>query len=399
MSKKTPDVIVLGLSPTGLYAVREAARAGYSVLGVGEPGAPGLWSRFLAERIAADNANARVAAILDRIAPNSAQKPVLVVTSDQDLEAVVAHSKALSAHVHMQGSYKDGLASQIMDKDIFYQLCEENRVVYPSLWSARIEDAGQYRDHIGFPSMIKPARIQDVKHLMAGKKGWIVKNRSNFDEVLPRIPQETGTLLIQEIVPGPESNISLWCGYIDEAGRVRQRFTARKLRQFPAGFGSASLVQSETCTETAEIAEALLSRLGYRGIAAAEFKRHPETGELKIIEVNPRPSLWFSITTAAGVPLIETAIAEANGDRFPLVAKQKNGVLWRYTAKDRASQLFYLWNRDFVLPPPDLSHKTRTTGRTGATGAWDDPAPILSEVAMFARKIAKRIVSRESDQS
>ena len=399
MSKKNPDVIVLGLSPTGLYAVREAARAGYSVLGVGAPGAPGLWSRFLAERIAADSADARVAAILDRIDPNSAQKPVLVVTSDQDLEAVSAHLEVLSTHVHMQGSYKDGLAGQIMDKHTFYQLCKAHGVAYPSLWSARIEDAGQYRDQIAFPSMIKPARIHDVKHLMAGKKGWIIKNQSNFDDVLLKIPQETGTLLVQEIVPGPDSNITLWCGYIDEDGQVCQRFTARKLRQYPAGFGSASLVQSETCPETAKIAEALLSSLGYRGIAAAEFKRHPETGELKIIEVNPRPSLWFSITTAAGVPLIETAIAEANGAPLPPAAKQKDGVVWRYTTKDFASQLFYLWNRDFVLPPPDLAHKTHITGRADVAGAWDDPAPIFGELATFARKFTKRLASKGSRRS
>lgn len=399
MSKKNPDVIVLGLSPTGLYAVREAARAGYSVLGVGASGAPGLWSQFLGVRIAADTADARVAAILDRTDPNSTQKPVLVVTSDQDLEAVTAKSDVLSEHVHLQGSYKDGLAGQIMDKDIFYQLCKANGIIYPSLWSASVEDAYQYREQIAFPSMIKPARIQDVKHLLAGKKGWIIRNQSDFDNVLPKIPSEAGTLLMQEIIPGPESNITLWCGYIDEAGQVRQRFTARKLRQYPAGFGSASLVQSETCPETAEIAEALLSGLGYRGIAAAEFKRHPETGELKIIEVNPRPSLWFSITTAAGVPLIETAIAEANDAPLPPAAKQKDGVLWRYTTKDFASKLFYLWNQDFVLPPPDLAHKTRITGRADVTGAWDDPAPILCEVATFARKFAKRIASKRSHWS
>ncbi len=355
-----------------------------------------MWSRFLEVRIAADTADARVAAILDRTDPNSTQKPVLVVTSDQDLEAVTAKSDVLSEHVHLQGSYKDGLAGQIMDKDIFYQLCKANGIIYPSLWSASVEDAYQYREQIAFPSMIKPARIQDVKHLLAGKKGWIIRNQSDFDNVLPKIPSEAGTLLIQEIIPGPESNITLWCGYIDEAGQVRQRFTARKLRQYPAGFGSASLVQSETCPETAEIAEALLSGLGYRGIAAAEFKRHPETGELKIIEVNPRPSLWFSITTAAGVPLIETAIAEAIGAPLPPAAKQKDGVLWRYTTKDFASQLFYLWNRDFVLPPPDWVHKTRITGRADVTGAWDDPAPLLGDVVTFVRKFANRIASKRS---
>jgi predicted ATP-grasp superfamily ATP-dependent carboligase len=242
--------------------------------------------------------------------------------------------------------------------------------------------------------MIKPARIQDVKHVMAGQKGWIVRSRLEFEEVLPKIPSEAGTLLLQEIVPGPESNITLWCGYLDATGEVRQRFTARKLRQYPAGFGSASLVQSEACPETAEIAEALLSKLGYRGIAAAEFKRHPDTGELKIIEVNPRPSLWFSVATAAGVPLIETAVADAFEKPLPPKAIQKDGILWRYRSKDLASQAFYIWKKDFVLPPPDLAMKAPVTGHADVTGAWDDPAPVFAELANYARKFLNRLVSK-----
>lgn len=390
MKTRVPDVIVLGLSPTGLYAVREAARAGYSVLGVGAPGAPGLWSRFLTARLSAATPTERIEAILQRV-PAGGDKPVLIVTSDQDLEAVVARADDLAGRVRLQGSYTDGLARRIMDKDSFYRLCEAQGVAYPSLWSADVAEAAEYRDQIAYPAMIKPARIQDVKHLMAGRKGWVVRGPSDFDATLPGIPPEAGTLLMQEIVPGPESAITLWCGYLDGAGQVRQRFTARKLRQYPAGFGSASLVQSEACPETAEIAERLLTALGYRGIAAAEFKRHPKTGDLKIIEVNPRPSLWFSVSTKAGVPLVETAIVEARGGGLLPAAAQKDGVLWRYTAKDLAARFFYMRNRDFVLPAPDLSGMAPVTGRADATGAWDDPAPAFGELVAFAGKLAGRL--------
>jgi D-aspartate ligase len=29
--------------------------------------------------------------------------------------------------------------------------------------------------------------------------------------------------------------------------------------------------------------------IGYRGIAASEFKRDPRDGQIKLIEINPRP--------------------------------------------------------------------------------------------------------------
>lgn len=386
------DVIVLGLSPTGLYAVREAARAGYSVLGVGAPGAPGLWSRFLSSSISEKTPAARVEAIVQRMPKSDGDKPVLIVTSDQDLEEVIARADDLAGRVHLQGAYTDGLAARIMDKDSFYQICANQSVAYPSLWAANVVQAMKYRDLISYPAMIKPARIQDVKHLMAGRKGWVVRSPADFDLVLPLIPEEAGMLLMQEIVPGPESAITLWCGYFDAYGRVRQRFTARKLRQYPAGFGSASLVQSEYCRETIEIAERILSTLGYRGIAAAEFKRDPETGDLKIIEVNPRPSLWFSATTTAGVPLVETVIAEAKGTPLPPEIRQRDGVLWRYSSKDLASRLFYLCNGNFVLPAPDLSSMAPVTAYADVTWAKDDPAPSFGELVSFAGKVASRFI-------
>ena len=90
------DVIVLGLSPTGLYAVREAARAGHSVLGVGAPGAPGLWSRFLADRIVAEAAEDRVAAILERVDREAFVPDRWKVQAYDDAPLPIGHGQTIS---------------------------------------------------------------------------------------------------------------------------------------------------------------------------------------------------------------------------------------------------------------------------------------------------------------
>ena len=393
MPKKV-DVIVLGLSPTGLYAVREAARAGYTVLGVGAPGAPGLWSRFLDYRISAVTPEQRIDAIIRWAAESGNAKPLLIVTSDQDLEAVVSRSGDLRQAVDLQGAYTDGLAHQIMDKERFYELCGEYGVPFPSLYSGKLHQVAELGEQIKYPVFVKPARIQEVKHLMGGQKGWIIESKAEFQAVLSSVPDEVETVLMQEIIPGPESNITLWCGYIDDAGKVRQSFTARKLRQYPPGFGSASLVESEVCRETSEIAENFLVKLGYRGIAAAEFKRHPETGELKIIEVNPRPSLWFSVSSKSGVRLVETALAESNGAELPPRACQTDGVLWRYTLKDLASRLFYLSHRQFVLPAPNVKRTGKTRLHADVTSSWDDPVPGVAEGISLVFKALRRFIGK-----
>ena len=151
-----------------------------------------------------------------------------------------------------------------------------------------------------YPTFVKPSRIHEIKETMAGQKGWIVRNESEFHDLQKQLPDSENSLIVQEIVPGPESNISLHCAYLDAEGRPRQSFTGRKLRRYPPGFGSASMVISEIGEEAREISERFLTAIGFHGIAASEFKRDPRDGQLKLMEINPRPSLWFGITSEAG---------------------------------------------------------------------------------------------------
>lgn len=383
--------VVMGLSPTGLHVVRTLGRAGVPVIGVSDGRQPGAASRFCQRVISVSNSSQKLSALCD-LFPQSEVKPVLIPTSDQDIDFVLAHSERLSRHYRFQDSYKDGLAGRIMDKASFYALCQQYGVAYPQLWSGTRDQIAGLAGQITFPCMIKPALIQLVKDQMRGQKGWIARNGEDFAQQVARIPDGAGTLLVQEIVPGPESDITLWCGYLGNG--VQQGFTARKLRQFPPGFGSASLVQSHDEAETARIAETLLATLGYTGIAAAEFKRDPKTGQLKIIEINVRPSLWFSLSEASGKPVVLAAYRDLAG-LPPLVEQpQTQGVRWKYGPKDLYSRLFYWRKPDFILPAPDTSATGPASASVRAVFAWDDPLPAFAELRTFAAKAMQRLSRR-----
>lgn len=388
MNQPLPPAVVMGLSPTGLHVVRVLGRAGVPVTGVADGIQAGAASRYCGAVISGSDPAER----LDNLCaafPESTCKPVLIPTSDQDIDLVIDNAERLSRHFRFQGSYGDGLARQIMDKARFYQLCEAQDVAYPRLWSGTREQIKELGSGIAFPCMIKPALIQLLKGQMKGRKGWIARDAQEYDAQVAQIPDGAGTLLVQEIVPGPESNITLWCGYL--GGGEAQGFTARKLRQFPPGFGSASLVQSHPEPETAQIAMRLLTSLGYRGIAAAEFKTDPNTGQLKMIEVNTRPSLWFSISEAAGRPVVLQAYRDLAGLPAQPPRPQQDGIRWRYGPKDLYSRLFYAFNRGFILPAPDVETAGPAHHRTYAVFAWDDPKPALAELGNFAYKAWARL--------
>lgn len=386
-----PPAVVFGLSPTGLYAIRELGRAGVPVYAVGDAVAAASASKYVIDTLIDADPQRRLDWLFQTF-PENGPRPVLIATSDQDVDFIIAHGDVLAQRFVIQRSYLDGLAGQIMTKESFYALCESHGVAYPGLWEADATALAGLRDQIAYPCMIKPSRIHDIKAEMAGRKGWIVRDATELDATLPGIPAHGGVMLVQEIVPGPESNITLYCGYFDGQGGVQQGFTCRKLRQYPPGFGSASLVQSHDEAETRQIAETFLKALNYQGIAGVEFKRDPGSGQLKIIEINVRPSLWFSISTAAGrrATLAEYYHLAQTGTRIP-EHPQLQGVRWRYGMKDLYSAMFYRRKSDFILPRPDIEVCGPAIQKIGAVLTRDDPAPMIAELTNLLRKAVRRI--------
>lgn len=394
LRRDMPPAVILGLSPTGLHVVRSLGEAGVEIIGVAEGAQAGASSRYIGTLLKPADDTELLETLCDRFPTRPGQdrpRPVLMATSDRYVDFIIANADRLSRHFAFQDSYQNGLASAIMAKDSFYTLCEQEYVAYPALWEAERDQLAELADRPTYPCMIKPARIHQIKDEMRGRKGWTVRSAEQMTAVANEIPRGAGKLLLQEIVPGPESNITLACVHIDRRGQPRQMFTARKLRQYPPGFGSASLVQSHDEPETARIASDFLTAIGYRGIAAAEFKPDPRTGALKIIEINVRPSLWFSVSQAAGRPVILSAYSELAG--LPPLAEtvQSNGVRWRYAVKDSASKLFYHSKRDFLLPPPDIEVAGAATRTVHAIFNRRDPKPVLAETRNFLQKAADRL--------
>lgn len=394
-----PHAVVMGLSPTGLHVVRELGRHGVQVIGVSSETQAGSASRYLVGRVVEPDAERRLSMLCEMFPVSEfaekGKKPVLIPTSDQDVDLIIENSERLARHFFFQESYSDGLASQIMDKESFYEICGSQGVAFPKLWKGAVAEIRGLRDELRFPCIIKPSRIHEIKELMKGKKVWMVRDENELEGILDSIPDGNVMLLAQEIVPGPESEIALYCGYFDSGSNAVQPFTARKLRQYPPGFGSASLVQSSDEHECRQITEKLLSSIGYRGIAASEFKRDPVTGEWKIIEINVRPSLWFSISSGAAKQPVLAAYYRLSGLDVALPElPQQNGVRWRYLLKDLWSTWFYRANKDFILPPPDINTLGGSKKRISAVFSMDDPKPALAEINNFVAKGWQRLRSK-----
>jgi predicted ATP-grasp superfamily ATP-dependent carboligase len=390
MTTDAPHAIVLGLSPTGLYAVRELARAGIRVVGADAVPTAGAASRLLAQpawRIADDE---ELCDLLLAYAASTDVPPVLIPTSDRYIEVIIRHAARLAPHLRFAAAY-GGIAAELLDKARFHALCARHRVEMPAMWL--LEDGAELAPllrRVRYPCLLKPQLIHRARAFLRGHKVLVAATPEALTKHVARLPAGVGGWTVQEIIPGAESRITVFAGCFGADGTATQLFTARKLRQYPAGFGSASLAYSTVCTETRERSQNFLRAIGFAGLCGTEFKRDPRDGRLKMIEINPRPTLWFQLAHDSGKRLALAHYCELAGLAPPPDPPQRDGVLWRYALKDFATKLFYARRpRGFAFPPPDVDVRP-VRARSWPVYDRRDPLPALVEPWLYVAKFLRR---------
>jgi predicted ATP-grasp superfamily ATP-dependent carboligase len=387
--------VVLGMSETGLGVARSLGRKGIRVIGLDCRRDVGHYSRYVQGRLCPDPL-AEEPVFVDHLlslAQAEKAKPVLFITADGFLRVVSRNRSSVEAQflVNLPNSF---LLEGILNKRTQYELARRSRVDVPNTFvpgtAAELEEAAS---RMVFPVFVKPADVNVWRRIVSPTlKGFQAGDRHELLVVAEKLLGEGIPLVVQEIVPGPDTNHYKFCCYVSRSGEMSLSFTLQKLRQNPIRFGVGSLVESVRDDELQQVGERLFRDLDYRGVGSAEFKRDERDGRLRLIEINPR--YWQ-----------QNALADRCGLNFPLenygdVTGQERepskgfapGVKWLNVYMDFDSFLAYRregamtvrhWLRE-LRGPKVLSDLT-----------WGDPVPALYELRFGARLLrAPRYFSR-----
>jgi D-aspartate ligase len=387
--------VVLGLSPTGLVAVRSLGRMGVPVFGVADTrwpvGRASRYCRFLRDlsTVSSRGDADGLCEGLVRLAEGLGERPVLYVTDDRHIELLGSHFETLAEHFRLSTDYRiSGLA--VLDKRSFYELCERHGLDYPATrWPRTPDEVERLGRELRFPALLKPALAHHFYHSIGPKKVVVVNSTSELVDAYRKYSRVPGDLLIQEVIPGSDDRIWISIVYTDRHSEPKAVFVGRKLRQFPPHYGSASLAESVANADVEAISLRFLRALGFRGIASLEFKEDSRDGRLRMIEVNPRLDLASSLCGRAGVDIVRAAYFDLVGETAPTV-DQVDGVRWVFLLQDLRSAL-----RMSRAGEISLSEWMRSLGgvRSEAVFAGDDPGPAIvlplhSALRRFRRRVA-----------
>jgi predicted ATP-grasp superfamily ATP-dependent carboligase len=367
------------IRPLGLAGIRCAAPA--------RPDSPKARSRFLDIRLDwADNWGPPepMLDVLGSFADTQPEPPILFFQHDGDLLFVSRNRRALERRFRFAIAGRE-LVEDLVDKTRFQELALRLGLPVPEtqMLAARAS-GGAPEPPFGYPMVLKPVTRRDAtwKPIAGNAKALLVESRRELADLWPRLVAGAVDVMAQELVPGGEERIESHHLYVDEAGEVAAEFTGRKIRTRPARFGQTTACEITDEGDVRELGRHCAAALGLRGVAKIDFKRAP-SGELRLLEVNPRFNLWHLPGAVAGVNIPATVHADLAGLPRPVAGPVRSGVRWSLPWHDLAAA------REHGVPVRRwIAWQARC--ETRHVVALDDPLPFVRFAVRYARRRLRR---------
>ncbi|MBN2240940.1 MAG: ATP-grasp domain-containing protein [Dehalococcoidales bacterium] len=187
---------------------------------------------------------------------------------------------------------------------------------------AKLYDRNEITDEM-FPVIVKPKyrRISNLNKSninmskeLDNRRITVIKNSHELNNYVQENVTILPYIMFQEHIPGMADCMYTVGIYANKEYEVLGVFEGRKVRGFPPDIGDCVVGQSEKLPPgIVDLVKETVKELHLSGITEFEFKKNPDTGEFRLIEINPRSWSWIGITPACGVDLPLIAYNDLTG--------------------------------------------------------------------------------------
>ena len=369
LDKARPSVVIAGFALSTLGVVRCLARYGIRswVLSANARNLA-LKSRHVTPRHVASLDPDALGAALREIADHAGAAPVILPTEDHIVRLLSQHRGTLGCGLP-DLLPDDGTLVRLMSKTTIGACFARAGIDYPRTVTATFAGDPAPLEGLRYPAILKP----DTKppgFLRHFRKAYIVQSAAEALDLMRRMSAFVRTAVVQEYIPGPDTEIFFCLAVAERGGRLAQSFVGCKLASWPVGTGNTVAcvpAPADVAQRIRTLTERFFRENGFFGIGSVEFKRAP-SGEFFGIEPTLcRVNAQSEIAVLNGVDLPLAWYALATGQDPPPPRKvPPRGWLDPFL---RA----HLGMAGGWRPPP-----AGTPPLTDALWRWTDPGPWLA---------------------
>lgn len=288
------NVIVLGGGTQGLALVRDLKKCGHRVIAFGSRHNYADSSRYadvVYKCKLTPSDPEYIIKVLDCAVQNQAE--AIIPMGDVAAGFLSLHKKDLLSLVKYKMPDYDVFV-RATDKNQLMKLCKEKGYPHPFTIDSDADISQVDIPSIPFPILIKP-------NITCGARGMtLVNNYEELCEKLPAIKAEYGDCHLQQYIKqgGAQVEVQL---YVDENRQLVNSSVIYKYRWYPEKGGSSCCAKSVKNDKIVNILYHLLLDLNWVGFADFDTIENPETGELLIMELNPRVPACVKCAIEAGI--------------------------------------------------------------------------------------------------
>ncbi len=250
---------------------------------------------------------------------------IIIPMGDTWASLISKYKKELKNFYFKIPDYEDFLKGY--DKNKLLTLCEEKNYPHP-----QTVDLSKYnvKDHkvrtFPYPAMLKP-------NCTTGGRGMVlIKKYDELVDKYERLHAQYGDYHLQKFIEpgGRQVKVQL---YIDENKQLVASSVQQKLRWYPNKGGSNCCAVSIDEPEVVSLCYRILQDINWLGFADFDLIGDPKTGELLIMEINPRLPACVKGSIVAGIDWGEIIV---NGymNRPQKQYEYKTGVYLRHLGLD-----------------------------------------------------------------
>ena len=284
MSGELKPAVVLDLGYGGYGVVRSLVRYGIPVIGFCNQRRMPEYRTKLCDRKVYFNGESDLKEKLRQTVSGLPHKPVLFVTTDSYVNFIIENREFIDENflIHLPSNE---VLKLLLDKTAFTEYARQHNILIPRTHNLfNPEDLAQIAETLSFPVILKPFVRTSAWREAKLSKAYYLNTNDELKKLYGKINSIESRLMVQEWIPGGDSNVYYCLVYFNDQSDCLASFTGYKIRQWPVGTGTACSTAPVEDPFVTERTIEILQQLKYCGFGSIEFKLHDLNGKYYLIE-------------------------------------------------------------------------------------------------------------------
>ena len=247
------------------------------------------------------------------------KKIIAISTNETYTEFLIKNKKKLYQNlIFTEPSLK--VVQSFTNKELFYKTYKKSGLEFPETFYFDCQKNTLLPSSLTFPIIVKPANVVLYNHLsfLGKNKIYKIETQEELEEIIATIIKAgyKDKLIIQEYIPGDDSNLFDSVVYVDRKGKVKVlSFAQIGLQERTKSMvGNAAVLINGFNTTNGNAKQMMkkiksfMETISYHGFAEIDMKYDERSNSFKVLEINARQGRCSYYVSALGANLVKTMV-------------------------------------------------------------------------------------------